>query len=349
MAVDLSKLITREKIEIRQLSGKTIAIDAYNVLYQFLSIIRQPDGTPLKDSKGRVTSHLSGLFYRSIELVQNGVTPIYVFDGVPSKLKMKTIEARTRRRDDAYNAWLEAKSKGALEAARTYAQQSTRVDKAIVSSAKELLELMGIAHINAPGEGEAQASYMSKQGLVYAAASQDYDTLLFGAPTIIRNLTLSGRRKLPMKNVYVEVVPERITLSETLSALGISREQLIWIGIMLGNDFNDGIKGIGPKTALKIVKEAKSLKEVEAIVSEKFKAQFQTDVGEVEELFNNPEVEELTKEELENMLSLKPNVDDIMRMMCADYEFSENRIAKFAETLAKLRNASKQEGISKWF
>jgi flap endonuclease-1 len=349
MAVDLSKLIVKEKIELSQLSGKTVAIDAFNVLYQFLSIIRQPDGTPLKDSKGRVTSHLSGLFYRSIDLIQNGITPIYVFDGIPSKLKMKTIEARTKRRDEAYNSWLEAKSQGAMEAARTYAQQSTRVDKAIVSSAKELLNLMGIAQISAPGEGEAQASYMCRQGLVYAAASQDYDTLLFGSPTIIRNLTLSGRRKLPMKNVYVEVVPERINLSETLSALGISREQLIWIGIMLGNDFNDGIKGIGPKTALKIVKEAKSLADVEAIVKDKFNLEFQTDVGEVEELFKNPEVLEISNEEIGKMLSLKPNVEGIMRMMCNEYEFSENRILKFAETLAKLKNSSKQEGISKWF
>ncbi|MCL5101841.1 MAG: flap endonuclease-1 [Candidatus Marsarchaeota archaeon] len=349
MAVDLSKLITKEKISLKQLNGKTVAIDAYNVLYQFLSIIRQPDGSPLKDSKGRVTSHLSGLFYRSIDLIQNGITPIYVFDGIPSKLKMKTIEARTRRRDEAYNAWMEAKAKGAMEAARTYAQESTRVDKNIVASAKKLLELMGIAHISAPGEGEAQASYMCRKGLVYAAASQDYDTLLFGADTIIRNLTLSGRRKLPKKNVYVEVEPERIVLSETLANLGISRQQLIWVGIMLGNDFNEGIKGIGPKTALKIAKGSKSLEEVEAAIAEKYNSSFQTDVREVEELFNNPEVIDISPSELEKMVLSKPDTKGIMDMMCADYEFSENRIAKFAETLEKLRNSSRQEGISKWF
>ena len=348
MAVDLSKLIIREKISLKELSGKTVAIDAYNVLYQFLSIIRQPDGTPLKDSKGRVTSHLSGLFYRSIDLIQNGITPVYVFDGIPSKLKMKTIEARTRRRDTAYNAWLEAKAQGALEAARTYAQESTRVDKAIVSSAKELLGLMGIAQLTSTGEGEAQASYMCKEGLVDAAASQDYDTLLFGAPVIIRNLTLSGRRKLPKKNVYVEVEPERVILAETLKAMGISRQQLIWIGIMLGNDFNDGIKGIGPKTALKIAMEAKSISDVESIVEQKFKTPFQTDIREVEELFNNPDVKRIEKQELEKMISSKPDIEGIKRMMCDDYEFSESRIVKFAELLAKKRDSSRQEGISKW-
>ncbi|MCL4388012.1 flap endonuclease-1 [Candidatus Marsarchaeota archaeon] len=349
MAVDLSKLIIREKISLKELSGKTVAIDAYNVLYQFLSIIRQPDGTPLKDSKGRVTSHLSGLFYRSIDLIQSGITPIYVFDGIPSKLKMKTIEARTKRRDEAYSAWLEAKAQGAFEAARTYAQESTRVDKTIVSSAKHLLDLMGIPQLTSTGEGEAQASYMCREGLVDAAASQDYDTLLFGAPVIIRNLTLSGRRKLPKKNVYVDVEPERVILEETLKALGVSRQQLIWIGIMLGNDFNDGIKGIGPKTALKIVKEAKSLKEVEAMVEEKFKVSFQTDVSEVEELFNNPDVKRIDRQELEKMKGLKPDTEGIKRMMCDDYEFSEGRITKFAEILAKNRDSSRQEGISKWF
>ncbi|MEM0154600.1 MAG: flap structure-specific endonuclease, partial [Methanothrix sp.] len=290
-----------------------------------------------------------GLFYRSIELIQNGITPIYVFDGIPSKLKMKTIEARTRRRDEAYNAWLEAKAHGALEAARTYAQESTRVDKAIVSSAKQLLDLMGIANLTSTGEGEAQASYMCKDGLVDAAASQDYDTLLFGAPVIIRNLTLSGKRKLPKKNVYVDVEPERVVLEETLHALGISRQQLIWIGIMLGNDFNDGIKGIGPKTALKIAKEAKSIGEVESIIDQKFKTQFQTDIREVEELFNNPDVKHIGRSELEKMISMKPDVEGIKRMMCDDYEFSEARISKFVETLAKKRDSSRQEGISKWF
>jgi len=349
MAVDLSKLITREKIQLGLISGNTVAIDAYNVLYQFLSIIRQPDGSPLRDSKGRVTSHLSGLFYRSIDLMQSGITPVYIFDGIPSKLKMKTIEARTRRRDDAYKAWMEAKASGALESARTYAQESTRVDKAIVSSAKELLSLMGIAHMTAPGEGEAQASYMSKEGIVYAAATQDYDALLFGSKVIIRNLTLSGKRKLPKKNVYVNVETERIILSETLRDLGISRQQLIWIGIMLGNDFNDGIKGIGPKTALKIAMESKSISDVESIVEQKFKTPFQTDIREVEELFNNPDVKRIEKPELEKMVSAKPDIEGIKRMMCDDYEFSEARIVKFAELLAKKRDSSRQEGISKWF
>jgi flap endonuclease 1 (EC 3.1.-.-) len=243
MSVDLSKLISRRRIELAELNGKTVAIDAYNVLYQFLSIIRQPDGSLLMDSKGRVTSHLSGLFYRTIDIIGYGIKPIYVFDGLPSVLKQKTIEARMTRRNDAYKAWESAREAGNLEGARVHAQASSRVDRSIVESSKKLLDYMGVAYINAPSEGEGQASYMCKKGQVDAVGSQDYDTLLFGARNVVRNLTLSGRRKLPKKNVYVNVEPELVNLEDTLNALGISNRQLVWIGIMLGTDFNDGIEG----------------------------------------------------------------------------------------------------------
>ncbi len=348
MAVDLSKLIVRNKITLQQLSGKTIAIDAYNVLYQFLSIIRQPDGTPLTDSNGMVTSHLSGLFYRSIELIESGITPIYVFDGIPSKLKMRTIEARMSRRAKAYESWQQAKERGALEEARTYAQQSTHVDKAIVSSSKELLDLMGIAYMTASGEGEAQASVMCANNLVYAAASQDYDTLLFGSPRVVRNLTLSGRRKLPGKNVYISIDTELVELEETLKAIGITRRQLIWIGIMLGNDFNEGIKGVGPKTALKIAMNAKSLEDVEREITSRFKEGFQTDVKEVEDLFLNPEVSDIGAVELSKMTSKRPDPERLVSFMSGEHGFLEGRIRKFAEALAKKRSAAKQPGISGW-
>ncbi len=164
----------------------------------------------------------------------------------------------------------------------------------------------------------------------------------------MRNLTLSGKRKLPRKNVYVDVEPEMIRLEDTLKALGISRQQLIWVGIMLGNDFNDGIKGIGPKTALKIAKSAKSISDIEAIVRDKYGVSFETDIKEVEDLFMNPEVSDISAEDLGKMLEAKPDPEGIKRMMCDEYEFSESRIVKFAAELASLRNASKQSGISKW-
>lgn len=242
MAVDLSKLISKRKLKFEELTGRTIAIDAFNVLYQFLSIIRQPDGTPLMDTHGNVTSHLSGIFYRTTELLEYGIKPIYVFDGVPSVLKDKTNMARIKRREDAHKAWQQAKETGDIEAMRTFAQASTRIDKNIIESSKELLNLMGVGYMNAPGEGEAQASWMSKKGLVYAAASQDYDTLLFGSKYVVRNLTFSGKRKLPRKNVYVNVEPEIASFEDTLKLLDLSHRQLVWVGILLGTDFDEGIR-----------------------------------------------------------------------------------------------------------
>ena len=214
IAVDLGKLVYKRKIDLEELSGKTVAIDAYNVLYQFLSIIRQPDGTPLIGPSGEVTSHLSGLFYRSIDMLEKGIRPIYVFDGVPSSLKQRTIEARMNRKREALAEFEKAKEAGDMEMMRSKAMATTRVTKEIAESGRRLLELMGVGCIKAPSEGEAQASWMASSGLVYAAGSQDYDTMLFGAPRVVRNLTFSGRRKLPMKNIYVNVEPEMMELAE---------------------------------------------------------------------------------------------------------------------------------------
>lgn len=348
MAVDLSKLVSKRKIEFNELRGKTVAIDAFNVLYQFLSIIRQPDGTPLMDSHGNVTSHLSGLFYRTIELIEYGVKPIYVFDGIPSILKQKTIQARMQRRKDQYEAWQKAKEEGNLEEARLRAQGSTRITDQVIKSAKELLDLMGVAHINAPSEGEAQASYMCKKNLVYATGSQDYDTLLFGSTYVVRNMTFSGRRKLPRKNVYINVEPELVSFKDTLETLGVTHKQLIWTGIMLGTDFNMGIKGAGPKTALKLAKASKSIDDVKRQVKEKFDTEFELDIKEVEDLFLNPEVKEISKDDIDSMLKLSYDKDGIVKFMCQRHDFSEERISKQVERLAARKNEQRQKGMDKW-
>lgn len=349
MAVDLSKLVSKRRLEFEELRGKSIAIDAYNVIYQFLSIIRQPDGTPLMDSHGNVTSHLSGIFYRTIEILDYGIKPIYVFDGLPSVLKQRTITARMKRKEQAQEAYEKAKQTGDVEAMRMHAMATTRINKEIVESSKELLDYMGIGHINAPSEGEAQASYMSKNGLVFAAASQDYDTLLFGSKKVVRNLTFSGRRKLPRKNVYINVEPEMVDLEDTLKGLGLTQKQLIWAGIMLGTDFNEGIRGIGPKTALKMAKEAGSIDDIIGSVRAKFDAEFELDIREVEGLFLNPEVREMDSEGVELLFKKKYDREKLLEFMCKRHDFSEERIAKTMERLSKTRADSKQEGIDRWF
>ncbi len=349
MAVDLGKLVSKRKLSLEELRNRVVAIDAYNVFYQFLSIIRGPDGTPLMDSHGNVTSHLSGLFYRNIELIGYGVKPVYVFDGIPSTLKQRTINARIRHREEQKQAWEEAKKEGNLEEAKIRAQGSTRITKEIVESGKKLLQHMGIPCIMAPSEGEGQASYMCKNGLAYAVASQDYDTMLFGAPKVVRNMTLSGRRKLPSKNVYINIEPELMSLDDTLKELGINQKQLIWLGILLGTDFNEGIPKVGPKTALKITKEAKTIGDIKRYVKEKYNTEFELDISEVEDLFLKPEAKEISEGDLSVMLEAFPNKDEMIKFMCDQHDFSRERIEKFSDKLAEMRGEGKQKSIGQWF
>jgi flap endonuclease 1 (EC 3.1.-.-) len=251
----LVKEIKRE-VQLSELKGKKVSIDAYNAIYQFLTAIRQPDGTPLMDSQGRVTSHLSGIFYRTISLLEEGVIPIYVFDGKPPELKAQELERRRKIKEEAEKKLEKAKEEGETKELKKYSQMATRLTNDMAEEGKRLLEAMGIPVVQAPSEGEAEAAYLCSQGYTWAAASQDYDSLLFGANKLIRNLTLTGKRKLPKKDVYVEIKPELIELEDLLKKFGITREQLVDIGILIGTDYDpDGIKGIGPSYCSKNNKE----------------------------------------------------------------------------------------------
>ena len=351
MAVSLGKLVSevRKKIDFVDISDKVIAVDAFNTIYQFLSIIRQPDGSPLVDSKNRVTSHLSGILYRSINLLEYNITPVYVFDGIPPLLKRRTLEARSNRRTQAMKDWDKALREGQVEEARSHAMASTKINEEIIESAKELLKHMGIPFIQAPSEGEAQAAVMVNDGLVYASASQDYDSFLFGADVVIRNLTISGRRKLPNKNVYIDVTPERVLLNELLGKFDIDRRQLIILGILMGTDFNTGIDKVGPKTALKIVREHKTVDGVAKYVKVKYGAEFDSDPNEVVALFENPESIHLAKPEFQELIAkAKPDKQSIIRFMCDEHGFSGDRITKFADKLSELRGTKGQRGINNW-
>ena len=255
MGIKLGPLLETRPIKIEELSNQKVAIDGYNILYQFLSSIRQADGTLLTDSEGRVTSHLSGLFFRLSNLVEHGIKPCIIFDGKPPKLKKKLLEERRLRKIKAEIEWEAAISAGDTETARTKAQQTTRLDKQMLVDSKKLLDLLGIPWFDAPSEGEAQVAYLLESNKVDFGASQDFDTILFGAKNFVRNLTLSNRRKLPKQNKWVAVTPEIIDVDLSLSNLEITREQLVDVSILMGTDFNPGIDGIGPKKGLKLIRE----------------------------------------------------------------------------------------------
>ncbi len=347
MGVNIREIIPPEAVQIIDLDHlrfKVVAIDAYNALYQFLAAIRQPDGTPLMDSKGRVTSHLSGLFYRTINLAEHGVKPVYVFDGKPPEMKQIEIERRRRVKAEAVKKYEEAVKRGDMEAARRYAQMAARLTDDMVRDAKRLLDAMGIPWVQAPAEGEAQAAYMARKGDAWTAASQDYDSLLFGSPRLVRNLAITGRRKLPRKNVYVEVKPELIELDKLLKALGITREQLIALGILVGTDYNpDGLRGVGPKTALKRVK---AYKDPRKLLESLPKSEFPVDPLKIFEYFLNPPVTDDYKLEWR-----PPDEKEVYRILVEEHDFSPERVRNALERLRKAYNEffrGKQMGLDAW-
>lgn len=328
MGVDLRDLIPRTPISFEALSGKVIAIDAYNALYQFLSIIRQPDGTPLRDRTGRITSHLSGLLYRTVNFLEIGMKPVYVFDGRPPEIKEMEVLRRRRVKEEAVKKYEEALQRGDLRAARTYAQQTAHLTDEMANEAKRLLEALGVPWVQAPSEGEAQAAYMTIKGDAYAAASQDYDSLLFGAKRLVRNLTISGKRKLPRKDEYVEIEPELIELDKVLQELQITREQLVDIAILIGTDYNpDGVKGVGPKTALKLIKTYGSLEKALKALPE---TEFPIDPSDVRKMFLEPKVTDNYKLEWR-----KPDVDAVLRFLCDERDFSRERVTNALSRVLK--------------
>ncbi|MCK5396630.1 MAG: flap endonuclease-1 [Thermoplasmata archaeon] len=339
MGLDISGILEAKPCQLKDLKGKAIAIDGYNSLYQFLSSIRQRDGTPLMDSKMRVTSHLSGAFQRTASLLEVGIKPIYVFDGKPNPLKASTLADRRQRKEIAKEQWREALEAGDMETARTKAQQTSKLTREMVSQAKDLFDLMGVPWVDAPEEGEAQASHMARNGDVYAAGSQDFDSMLFGTPILIRNMTLAGRRKMPRRNVYIDVVPEIITLEGSLNALGINLEQLVDIGVIMGTDFNDGVKGIGPKKGLKLVKEHGS---GEAVIKA-----MDLDVPgfqNVRKVFLEPNVTDDYEVEWKTM-----DPGAIEDLLCDDYEFSRPRIQSTLGKIADGEKARSQKSLDAWF
>jgi flap endonuclease-1 len=342
MGVQLSEIIKPRPIEFRSLAGKKIAVDAMNSIYQFLSSIRQPTGEPLKDSRGRVTSHLTGLFYRNVNLLEYGTMPVYIFDGRPPELKRAVTEKRKEIRSEAREKWKTALAEGRMEDARTYAQQASRLTPEMVEDSKRLLGYMGMPWIEAPGEGEAQAAFMANKGEVWAAASQDYDSLLFGAPRLIRNLTISGKRKLPKKNIYVDVKPEILYLDEVLKSLEITREQLVEIGILVGTDYNPkGVAGLGPKKALALIKEHK---EAKAGLNEK-SLEIDFDIDKIKELFLN--FETTTDYELEWDF---PDTQKTLGLLCDEHDFSPERVKKgLARLEEKTTDAKSQKSLDSWF
>lgn len=342
---ELGKLIgkdIRREVKLENLAGKCIALDAYNSLYQFLASIRQPDGTPLMDRVGRITSHLSGLFYRTINLMEAGIKPVYVFDGKPPEFKLAEIEERRKVKEKAMEEVLKAIKEGRKEDIAKYMKRAVFLTSDMVEDAKKLLTYMGVPWVQAPSEGEAQAAHMAKRGHCWAVGSQDYDSLLFGSPRLVRNLAVSPRRKIGEE--VIELSPEIIELDAVLKSLRLkNREQLIDLAILLGTDYNpDGVPGVGPQKALKLVWEFGGLeKMLETVLRGVY---FPVDPLEIKKFFLNPPVTDEYSTDIK-----KPDEQKLIDFLVREHDFSEDRVLKAVERLKRAQTKYKTSSLDSFF
>lgn len=322
MGVNLRDILPPKPLDLAALSGKSLAVDANNSIYQFLASIRQPDGPPLMDTKGNVTSHLAGLFYRTTRLLSMGVKPVYVFDGTPHPLKEKEIERRRQVKSEAHLQWQKALDEGRTADAGKYAKRTSTFSTDMKEESFTLLAAMGVPAIQAPGEGEAQCVHVcTHEPSVWGVGSMDYDALLLGAPRLVRGLTLSGK-----------IEPGVIELEAALDALGITREQLIELALLVGTDFNDGVKGVGPKKALDAVKQG---------TASAF--DLGVDLDELKQVFLSPAVTDDYVIEWGGV-----DADTLASLLVDAHDFSRERTEKTVRDLEKAHQQFTQQGLSRW-
>lgn len=341
MGVNLRGVAKAHAIDIKCLSGKKLAVDAYNQLYQFLTTIRSRDGTPLKDSEGNITSHLTGLFTRALSLMQNNVKLCYVFDGQVPDLKRHELQNRKQAKVEAEKSYIQAKEEGDEELMRKYAARFSRLTDDMVEESKKLIIALGMPVIQAPAEGEAQAAFMTKHDDVYAVASQDFDSLLFAAKRVVRNLSVTQKKKIPGKISYQTVKPEEIRTKEVLEDLGISQEQLICLAMLVGTDYNPGgIKGLGPKKALKLVKAEKNPEKI--FSKAKWDENFEVRWNEIFELFTDMPVNKDYVLEWNDI-----HEEKVIKLLVDKHDFSQERVEG---AIAKaIKRDKSQQGLKKWF
>jgi flap endonuclease-1 len=323
MGLPIWALIPRRTIDPEDLAGRIIALDAFNTIYYFLSVIRHKiSGEPLTDHAGRITSHLSGLLYRTVSFLEVGIKPVYVFNGHYPHFKKDTVRKRRAKREAARRKWKEAVRRG--EPALKYAQEAARIDADIVDTSKELLDLMGVPWIQAPSEGEAQCAWMCQQGLIYATASQDFDSLLFGSSRLVRNLSAIPRKEPKSEEVYAEVDPELIELEDVLKTLQLTREQLVLVGLLVGTDYNEGVHKVGSMTALKLARTHKTLENILATC--RFPGH--SDIRKVYEFFLNPPHTDDC-----HIAWNPPNSDRLFSFLVTQHAFSEERVQTAVQRL----------------
>ncbi|KAK6498586.1 Elongation of fatty acids protein 2 [Arthrobotrys musiformis] len=323
--------------EIKNHFGRKVAIDASMSIYSFLIAVRS-EGQVLTSETGETTSHLMGMFYRTLRMVDNGIKPLYVFDGKPPTLKSGELAKRTARKFEAQEAHEEAKEVGTAEEIEKFSRRTVRVTREHNEECKRLLKLMGIPHLDAPCEAEAQCATLAKSGKVYAAASEDMDTLCFETPILLRHLTFSEQRKQPIQEIHLDRV---------MAGLDMTREQFIDLCILLGCDYCDTIPKIGPTTALKLIRQHKSIEQViENLDKDKYKVPEYFPYQDARELLMKPEV--IPADECEFRWDA-PDTEGLVKFLVGEKGFNEDRVRSGAARLSKNQTTAQQSRLEGFF
>ncbi len=345
MGLQFKELVVKKEISIKDLKDKVLAVDANNNLYQYLTTIRGIDGSPLTDAKGRVTSHLIGLFNRTTTLMENGLKLVFVFDGKPPEIKQKTWEKRTEIKKEASLKLKEAEEAGNLEDMKKFASRTAVLNREMVEDAKKVIAALGLPVVQAPSEGEAQTAFMVKQGDAYASVSQDYDNLIFGCPLLVRNLSIAGRRKKAGKLAYETVKPETISLQEVLQELKLDLDQLIVLALLVGTDYNPGgVKGIGPKTALKLLQEHGKNFDV---VFQKVEWKKHYPETEWKMLFDT--IKNIPVTEKYELKWKKVDGEKLYHLLVEEHDFSAERVKDKIAALSRSEVQQAQKGLGNYF
>ncbi|ELZ08969.1 flap endonuclease-1 [Natrialba aegyptia] len=312
-----------EEVPFADIEG-VVAVDAHNWLYRYLTTtVKWTNSAKYTTGDGTEVANLVGIVQGLPKFFENDVTPVMVFDGGPSELKEDEIESRRDQRR-TYEEQLEtAREEGDEVAIAQLESRTQRLTPTIQETSRELLELLDVPIVEAPAEGEAQAAHMARRGDADYVGSEDYDALLFGAPLTLRQLTSKGD-------------PERMDLQATLDHHGLTLEQLIDAAILIGTDFNEGVSGIGPKTAIAEITEHGDLWGVLEARGDSIR------YGDrVRELFREPNV----TDDYEFSTTLDPDLDAAREYVTDEWGVDPGEIERGFE---RIEESVTQTGLDRW-
>jgi flap endonuclease-1 len=350
-----------KEIKLKNLTDRKIAIDASIQLYQYFVMIRTTGNSNglnsmLMSNDGRVTSHIQGFFNRTIKLLEMGIRPIYIFDGKPPELKIHELQKRKKTKD---------KAKGEIETLKTKLEttneselldvdiekeitdeinklekRNIKVTKEHNDEVKRLLNLMGVPVIEASGEAEASCAALARAGLVYGSATEDLDVLTFQTPIMLKKLTFSGNKPI-----------EEIILNKVLKQLELTIDQFIDLCILCGCDYATSVKGIGPKTAYKLIKKHKNLESVFEHIKKNTKyevpEELEFGLDEIRDLFHNPDIIDV---ETVKINFKPPDVEGLKHYLITELNFNQERVDKGIVKLIKYSgNKPIQKSITSFF